>query len=115
VNAPGIFTGNGYVDWADRLRDVEEMIDDPQLRQELSVIRDRTRDVRIDAKRHSKPPQWDLVQSDILKPMQAVRDRIQEEIARRQSPDNMIAIDRDPVPSRYSELVRRYYERLGSD
>ena len=34
---------------------------------------------------------------------------------RRESPDNMIAIDRDPVPGRYSELVRRYYERLGSD
>jgi len=114
-DAPGIFTGEGYVDWADRLRNVEEMVDDPELRQQVATVRDRARDVRIDARRHSKPPQWELVQSDILRPMEAVRDRIREELTRRQSPDNMIAIDRDPVPGRYSELVRRYYERLGSD
>jgi hypothetical protein len=24
-----------------------------------------------------------------------------------------VPIDRDPVPTRYSELVRRYYEELG--
>lgn len=113
--APGIFTGEGYVDWADGLRNVEEMIDDPELRQQVSTIRDRAREVRLDARRHSKPPQWDLVQAEIQQPMNAVRDRLREELARRQSPDNLIAIDRDPVPSRYSELVRRYYERLGSD
>ena len=91
------------------------MIDDPELRQQVSTIRDRAREVRLDARRHSKPPQWDLVQAQIQQPMNAVRDRLREELARRQSPDNLIAIDRDPVPSRYSELVRRYYERLGSD
>ena len=111
----GIFSGEGYVNWADRLRNVEEMVDDPALRQQVSSVRDRAREVRIDTKRHSKPPQWDLVQSNILRPMEALRDQIREELARRQSPDNMIAIDRDPVPGRYSELVRRYYERLGSD
>jgi hypothetical protein len=26
-----------------------------------------------------------------------------------------VPIDRDPVPSRYSDLVRRYYEQLGKD
>ncbi len=114
-DAPGIFTGEGYVDWADRLRDVEEMVDDPQLRQQVASIRDQAREVRIDARRNNKPPQWDLVRDDILRPMEAVRDQIRQELARRQSPDNMIAIDRDPVPGRYSELVRRYYERLGSD
>jgi hypothetical protein len=113
--APGIFTGEGYVDWADGLRNVEEMIDDPELRQQVSTIRDRAREVRLEARRHDKPPQWELVQAQIQQPMQAVRNRLREELARRQSPDNLIAIDRDPVPSRYSELVRRYYERLGSD
>jgi hypothetical protein len=103
------------VDWADGLRNVEEMIDDPELRQQVSTIRDRAREVRLEARRHDKPPQWELVQAQIQQPMQAVRNRLREELARRQSPDNLIAIDRDPVPSRYSELVRRYYERLGSD
>ncbi|HAV65396.1 MAG TPA: hypothetical protein DCY13_23850 [Verrucomicrobiales bacterium] len=111
----GVFTGGGYVDWADRLRDVEEMLEDPDLRLEASTIRDRARDVRIETRRHSKPPQWDMVNLEIMKPLESLRERVREEIIRRQSPDSMIAIDRDPVPGRYSELVRRYYEQLGGD
>jgi hypothetical protein len=42
-----------------------------------------------------------------------LRERVQEELARRESKDALVPIDRDPVPSRYSELVRRYYEQLG--
>jgi hypothetical protein len=34
-------------------------------------------------------------------------------MARRQSNDALVPIDRDPVPARYSDLVRRYYEELG--
>ena len=91
------------------------MVDDPDLRQELATVRDRARDMRIDFKRHSKPPQWDLVQTKILRPLQAIQEKVREELQRRQDPDSLIAIDRDPVPSRYSELVRSYYEKLGSD
>ena len=29
--------------------------------------------------------------------------------------DQLVPIDRDPVPGRYSDLVRRYYEQLGKD
>ena len=27
----------------------------------------------------------------------------------------LVPLDRDPVPNRYSELVRKYYEELGKD
>ena len=40
--------------------------------------------------------------------------RLAEEIARRESPDALVPIDRDPVPKRFSDMVRLYYERLGS-
>ena len=36
------------------------------------------------------------------------------EVRRRESPDALVPIDRDPVPPQYAEGVRRYYERLGS-
>ena len=36
-----------------------------------------------------------------------------EELARRESNDALVPIDRDPVPPQFSELVRRYYEQLG--
>jgi len=43
-----------------------------------------------------------------------IRDRVAEELARREKPDSIVPIDRDPVPTRFSELVRRYYEKLGT-
>jgi hypothetical protein len=109
----GPITGTEYTQWSDRLRDVEEMLDVPELRAEAARIRDRARAVRLDLKRHSKEPQWDLVQMEIAGPLVELRARIGEELARRESKEALVPIDRDPVPTRYSELVRRYYEELG--
>jgi hypothetical protein len=44
-----------------------------------------------------------------------LRNRIGEELAKLQSAEAMVPIDRDPVPGRFTELVRRYYENLGGD
>jgi hypothetical protein len=51
----------------------------------------------------------------ILKPLIEVRTQLSEELARRGSKDALVPIDRDPVPNRYTESVRRYYEELGKD
>lgn len=96
------------------MRDVEEMVSVPELRTRIAEIRERAQNVRVDLKRHSKDPQWDLVQADIAAPLVEVRQRVSEELARRESNDSLVPIDRDPVPVQYSELVRRYYEELGS-
>ena len=111
--AGGPITGGEYTEWSDRLRDVEEMLDVPELRAEAARIRDRARNARQDLKRHSKEPQWDLVKMEIAGPLVELRTRISEELARRESKEALVPIDRDPVPTRYSELVRRYYEELG--
>ena len=107
-------TGEGYADWSDRLRDVEEMLDIPNLRDQLAEVREQARAMRMDYKKHAKPPQWAVVQSHIAEPLAEVRNRINEELARRQSKDSLVPIDRDPVPQKFSELVKRYYEKLGS-
>jgi hypothetical protein len=106
-------TGDGFADWSDRLRDVEEMLDIPELRAEVARARDRARTMRSEYKRHSKPPQWDLVRVQIAEPLADVRNRISEELARRESKDSLVPIDRDPVPHKFTELVRQYYEKLG--
>ncbi len=49
----------------------------------------------------------------IAGPLVELRSRVSEELARRESKEALVPIDRDPVPTRYSELVRRYYEELG--
>ena len=110
----GVLTGEGeFTDWSQRLSNVEEMVDKPQLRNQLEQVRDRARAVRSEYKRVNKTPQWDLVQKDILKPLLEVRDRLADELSRRDSNDSLAPLDRDPVPGRYSDLVRRYYEKLG--
>jgi len=109
----GPILGAEYTQWSDRLRDVEEMLDEPELRAQAARIRDRARAMRVEYKRHSKEPQWNLVKLEIAAPLAELRSRVAEELARRESNEAIVPIDRDPVPTRYSELVRRYYEQLG--
>ncbi len=109
----GPITGPDFANWSDRLRDVEEMIDQPDLRSEVARVRDRAKAMRAEFKRHSKEPQWGLVKSQISTPLAEVRQRVSEELARRESNEALVPIDRDPVPNKFSELVKRYYEKLG--
>jgi hypothetical protein len=113
ARAAGPLTGSGFIDWSDRLRDVEEMLDEPGLRGEVARVRDRARVVRTEYRRHGEKPDWAVVRLQIAAPLAEVRSRVAEELARRQSKDGLVPLDRDPVPPRFSELVRRYYERLG--
>lgn len=110
----GPMTGPEFSNWSDRLRDVEEMLDQPDLRGEVSRVRERARAMRAELKRHGKNPQWSIVRSQIADPLMELRDRVAEELARREKPDSLVPIDRDPVPTRFNDLVRRYYEKLGS-
>ncbi|MEM7233505.1 MAG: hypothetical protein AAF517_15110 [Planctomycetota bacterium] len=107
-------TGEEFREWSDRLRDVEEMIDDPKLRNDAARIRDRARGVRVDLKRHSKKPNWELVRKSILEPLNELKKRLDDELKRRESKDSLVPIDRDPVPDEYSERVKEYYRRLGT-
>lgn len=111
----GPLTGQEYTQWSERLGNVEEMLDDRDMRRELSRIRDRARNLRAEFKRHAKEPQWDLVQSQILRPLTEVRNRVAEDLRRHESSEALVPIDRDPVPAKFSDLVRRYYEKLGSE
>jgi hypothetical protein len=110
----GPITGEDFRNWADRLRDVEQMLEDPELRSEAARIRDRAEDARADFKRHSKEPDWTKLQDLVSQPLVELSRQIDEEIRRLESPDALVPIDRDPVPPEYAEQVRRYYERLGS-
>ncbi|MDB6067515.1 MAG: hypothetical protein JWR26_3723 [Pedosphaera sp.] len=109
----GPLFGDDYVDWSDRLRNVEEMIDVPGLQTEVARIRDRAHAMRMDFKHTGKKPDWAVVRTQISEPLAEVRSRVDEELMRRQSKDALVPLDRDPVPSQFSELVRRYYEKLG--
>jgi hypothetical protein len=64
--------------------------------------------------RHSEAPNWEIVQETVSRPLVELRDKVQQELLRKQSTEAMVPIDREPVPPEYAEQVRRYWERLGS-
>lgn len=110
----GPLTGNQFREWSDRMRDVEEMVGDPELRSKVAQIRERAQSMRAEFKRHSKVPQGDLINAQILEPLAELQTILSNEISKRGAQTSLAPIDRDPVPEKYSDLVRRYYEELGN-
>ena len=110
----GPITGNQFREWSDRMRDVEEMVGDPKLRSQVAQIRERAQSMRAEFKRHSKVPEGNLVEAQILEPLAELHKVLSNEISKRGAQTSLAPIDRDPVPEKYSDLVRRYYEELGS-
>ena len=106
-------TGRNYLQWSDRLRDVEEMVESEELRNKVASIRDKARSFRREFKRHGKEPEWDLVSKEILEPLAEVHGQVREELLKLESEDSPVPIDRDPVPERFSDLVEKYYKELG--
>jgi len=112
-NAP--ITGEDFTSWSDRLREVEQLLDEADLRDDVAKARESARLFRQEFKRERKKPDWAVVQLQVMNPLTEVRDRIADELARRESREALVPLDRDPVPNRYSDLVRRYYEELGKE
>jgi hypothetical protein len=110
----GPLTGGDYVNWADRMRDVEQVLDSPDLRYQLATVRERASALRAQYRQAGRIPDDKVVRDQLIMPMTQVRVWLQEEIARQQNANSLVPLDRDPVPDNYSELVRKYYEKLGS-
>lgn len=109
----GPLTGQDYRQWSDRLRDVEEMLSERELREEVARVRDRAKAFRGDFMRHGQEPQWDLVQAQIMEPLSELRKLIDEKLAQLKSDEALVPIDRDPVPDRFADVVEKYFENLG--
>jgi hypothetical protein len=108
--------GEDYAQWTDRLRDIEELVRDPELRAQAARVREAARDFRKEYKRHSKEPQWELVKKMISNPLQELQRRVQEELVRKTAKENeLVPLDRDPVPDRFRSELDRYFERLGGE
>jgi hypothetical protein len=82
--------GEDFLDWSDRLRDVEEMIDDPELRAEAAQVRDRARGFSKDLTRPFKQPNWELVKTNVLEPLVALHRQVDQELLRRTADDTLV-------------------------
>ncbi len=110
----GPITGNNYVDWSDRLRDVEQSLDSQDLRNQLALVRERVGVYRRAYRLNDKMPSGEELQNRVLTPLSLARDWVGQELSRAQNDRSLVPLDRDPVQDKYSELVRKYYEKLGS-
>jgi hypothetical protein len=111
INGP--ITGNQFVDWSDRMRQVEEVVDAPDLRNRLAEVRERVAVFRSDFRQRHQKPDPHAVQSLVVAPMAEVRARLEEDLTRLSNAKSLVPLDHDPVPETYSEMVRKYYEKLG--
>ncbi len=111
----GPITGDAFRDWSNRLREVEELVSDPALRSEATRIRQAAREIRSEIKKHAAEPKWELVKELVADPLRELSQQVSQELLRKVGDKNsMVPIDKDPVPGRFNESVRRYYENLGS-
>ena len=94
---------------------MEEAVDQQGVRERVAQVREDLRKMNSEFRRHSKEPEWDLLEQRILQPLDQIRREISEELAKQDSDKALVPIDRDPVPGRFTDLVKRYYERLGED
>lgn len=97
------------------MRDVQDLIDSPELRTTLDRVRDRAATLRREIRAELKKPDWTVVELEIIKPLVEVRNRVAEDLARRDNKEALVPIDREPVPTRYQDSVRKYFEELGKD
>ena len=108
-------TGEDYAQWSDRLREAEELIRDPNWKAEAARIREAARDFRVEYLRHSKEPQWDLVKKLVSDPLKDLQKKVKEELLRKSAKQNeIVPLDRDPVPERFQSKLDRYFEELGT-
>lgn len=115
ANTSAPISGDDFLEFSDRLRDVEEILDDPELQSQVARVREAARDIRREARKHAADPQWSLVERLVANPLRDLRVKLQEELLRKTAEKNsLVPIDRDPVPSEFEKAQQKYYENLGS-
>jgi hypothetical protein len=114
VTDTGPITGANFADWANRLRTVQNLIDDPQLRQQVANALAQAQDMRRNYLRNRIPPQWNLVTSTVIEPLNQVNTALHQQLLRAEQPNSLQPVDQEPVPDKYANAVKRYYEALGN-
>jgi hypothetical protein len=109
----GPITGSDFLNWSDRMREVEQVVDSAELRNRLAGVRERVAVYRSDYRRRGQKPDAETLRTQVVDPMNEIRTRLAEDLARLANVKSLVPLDHDPVPENYTEAVRKYYEKLG--
>ena len=69
AGANGPITGNNYMDWSDRVRDVEQAIDAQDVRNQLATVRERVGAYRRNFRENGRVPTKEELQNKVLEPL----------------------------------------------
>ena len=99
--------------WLSTLDRVEALLERPQLRAAVARAQHAGERLQADMKRAATKPSKKEIADRLLSPLVQIRESISSELARIEGKQSDTPVDRDPVPSRFEEPVRKYYEALG--
>ena len=100
-------------EWLGQLDRVEALLERPHLRAAVARVQQSAEQLRAEMKRNATKPNPKAIEDGLLVPLAQLRDAISSELARKAGRDSEGPVDRDPVPRKFEESVRRYYEALG--
>jgi hypothetical protein len=107
-------SGGGYEEWRDRISDLEAIITDPEAQSAVARASKAGQEMRKDFKRHAKDPDQARVEKEILIPLAEAATQLDTRLRELDRENPLAPVGRDPVPDRYTEIVRRYFEELGT-
>ncbi len=106
-------TGENFKEWSERLSDLEAVVEDPEAQSAVARARKASRELRKDFKRHSVEPDQAALAEAVLRPLTEAAGKLDARLHELDRKDPLAPVCRDPVPERYAEIVRRYFEELG--
>jgi hypothetical protein len=99
--------------WITRLDRVETLLERPHLRAGVARAQRAAEQLRSEIKRNATKPNSREIEQNLLQPLIQLRDSISAELARREGRESDVPVDREPVPRKFEQPVKRYYEALG--
>ena len=106
-------SGQGYEQWRDRMADLEAILTDPDAQSAVARARKASLEMRKDYKRHARLPDQAKIDQAILHPLNEAAKALDARLNDLDQKDPLAPVGRDPVPERYTEIVRQYFEELG--
>ncbi|MCH2156222.1 MAG: hypothetical protein MK080_09485 [Opitutales bacterium] len=116
----GVGVGSGRFsnsdDWGERLRIVEELINDERSRSQVREAREVMETLFAEASRDDTMPQWDLLRQLVFSPLREVRYQLDGRIREIEGGSALLApVVENPIPEAYGDRVKAYFERLGRE
>jgi hypothetical protein len=88
-------------------------VEQSDVRNQIARARERMGVFRGYYRESRRMPDGEVVRQEVLTPLTQARVWIAEELSRLENAGSLVPLDRDPVPDKYAESVRKYYEKLG--